>query len=386
MQSKVIWIIAGEPSGDRYGALLAQALKKKMPSLCLSGMGGQQMREAGVDLLVDSSDLAVVGLVEVLRHYPRFRRVFRHLLDQADQDKPDLVVLIDYPGFNLRLAKQLHRRGVRVVYYVSPQVWAWGKRRIPKIARIVDRMLVIFPFEARTYAKTSLPTVFVGHPLVDIFHTETPPERDPELVLLLPGSRVGEVNRLLPSLLAAAKLLHSRCNGLRFLILAPNKRIAALDQSLLEQSELPADFPVRIEQGKNEPYMRRAIAGIAASGTVTVEAAILGLPLVVAYRVNPLTYIIGRMLVKLPFVTMVNLVAGRMVFEEFLQHRVQAPPLAEALARILPDGERRADVEQGMQDAVTALGGGGNAIEKAANEVLFCLNSSASTPDNKDCN
>jgi len=364
-----IWILAGEASGDTYGARLAEEVRRQAPAVALRGMGGPAMRTAGVELLVDSSRLGVIGLVEVLRHLRTFLRIFKELVARAAAERPAAVVLIDYPGFNLRFARQMKELGIPVVYYVSPQVWAWGRGRIPEIARLVRRMLVLFPFEVEVYRGTGLDVRFVGHPLIEIMDArrEAGLVREPNTVLLLPGSRYGEISRLLTPMLETVRWLRARRPELRFVLATPNEGIAARCRARLAAA---GETAVMVDVGRTQHWMQRAGTGLAASGTVTVEAAILGLPLVVVYRVNPVTYRLGRWLVKIPFFTMVNLVAGKRVYEEFLQGEVQAARLGPALVAILPGGPRRAEVTAGMAEAVTALGGGGHASAEAARLIL----------------
>lgn len=369
-----IWILAGEPSGDRYGAELAEALLRREPSLCVRGMGAKNMRDAGVELLVDTSDLAVVGFVEALRHLPRFLSAFRGLVRQAKRERPDAVVLIDNPGFNLRLAKKLHKLGIPVLYYVCPQVWAWGKRRIPKMARTIDRLLTIFPFEPDIFADTALDVRFVGHPLVDILAEYQAAEavRDPATILLLPGSRASEIESLLPDFLRAADLLHARHRSLRFVVCVPPGHSAelAINIAARHRADTVPPAPVDVEPGNALHWMQRAAAGLAASGTVTLEAAIMGLPLVTSYRLNPMTYQWVKRLVKLPYFTIVNLVAEQPVFAEYLQDDVQPQKLADGLEQILPGGPRRTATLTGMAEAVKRLGPGCNVAEKVAESVL----------------
>lgn len=377
-----LWIIAGESSGDLYGARLAAALQALEPSVQLRGMGGEAMAAAGVDLMVDSSHLAVVGFVEVFRHAPEFFRVFYGLVRQAEQERPDAVILIDYPGFNVRLAKRLHRLGIRVVYYVSPQVWAWGKRRIPKLARTVDRMLVIFPFETSVYEGTGLDVKFVGHPLLEILQErrQSDNRRDPNTVLLLPGSRSNEVKTLFPVMIRTAARLRRRHPDLHFVAAAPSPAVAELLRAQLRTASATGDGnpDIEVREGETLDWMQRAAAGLAASGTVTVEAAILGLPLTVAYRLNPLTHLVARLLVRIPYFTMVNLVAGRKVFEEFLQKEVRAENLAPALEAILPGGARHDEVKAGIADALHALGEESTVGENTARAVLEAVRRPAS--------
>lgn len=368
-----VWIFAGESSGDLYGARLAEALRRRCPALQLQGMGGPEMARAGVEILVDSSELGVVGLVEVLKMYTTFRRIFRDLVARAEAERPAAVVLIDYPGFNLRFAKQMKRRGIPVIYYISPQVWAWGKRRLPQMAACLRRMLVIFPFEVELYEKAGLPSEFVGHPLLELLRPwrENPPPRDENLVLLLPGSRFSEVDRLLGPLLATAAELARRRPGLRFVVPTPRERVRERVLAIIrEQRASLGGLAVDVACGDTPDWMARASAGIAASGTVTVQAAMLGLPLVVVYRVNPLSYCMLRRLVKIPHFTMVNLVGGKLIYEEFLQGDVAPQVLVPALERILPGGARRAEVEAGMKLAVALLGEDRAASDTAAAAIL----------------
>jgi lipid-A-disaccharide synthase len=373
-----IWIVAGEKSGDLYGARLARSLQEIDSTVVIRGMGGHEMSAAGVDLMVDSTDLAVMGLVEVLKHLKTFRAVFASLLARAKAERPDAVVLIDYPGFNLRFAKQLKRLGIKVVYYISPQVWAWGKRRIPKIASWVDKMLAIYPFEPAVYAETDLDVEFVGHPLVEILadYRGRPEGRERDTVLLLPGSRQNEIKSLLPVMLQTAAKLQGERPGLRFVLATPPGSVSDKVRAMLEelQKDMPAPAKVELVEGQTHAWMARATAGIAASGTVTMEAAIMGLPLVVAYRLNPLTYLMARMLVRLPYFTITNLVANRLVFAEYLQGQVTPENLSRALKEILPGGRRCREVQAGMEATVKALGAETAVCQRAAAAVWKVAN------------
>ncbi len=376
-----IWILAGESSGDLYGARLARELRHLLGErVTIAGMGSTQMREAGVEILVDSTELGVVGVIEILGQFGTFLRIFFGLWRRARRERPDVVIPIDYPGFNLRFARVMHWADIPVCWYISPQVWAWGGWRIPKLARYCRKMLVIFPFEVETYAATGLDVECVGHPLVDLIRerTDRAIRRDPRLVLLLPGSRFNEIGRLFRPMLEAARLLHQAAPELRFVVAAPREKIAShLRQDLASWQASPenaATPPIEIVCGETGLWMQRAGTGLAASGTVTVECAIAGLPLVVVYRLNPLTYRLGRLLVKLPFFTMVNLIAGREVFREFLQQDVNGDNLARHVAEILPDGPRRAEAEAGMAEVRERLAAsGGNASRRAAEAVVGLL-------------
>ena len=371
--AETIWIIAGEESGDGYGARLARELQQQRPAVVLRGMGGRAMAAAGVEILIDSTELGVVGLVEVLGQLRTLLRALRYLTRRAAEERPAVVVLIDYPGFNLRLARRLHGLGIRVVYYVSPQVWAWKRGRRHQMAACCRRLLCIFPFEPAVFADTGLDTRFIGHPLLESLAEVRDPaaRRDHSLVLLLPGSRRGEVERLLPHLLRTAAALKRRQPHLRFLMPLPRESVAQMARACMRRLPAAGLPEVQVETGRTHYWMQRATAGLAASGTVTMEAAILGLPLVSVYRLSWLTYALARLVVRgVRFFTIVNLIAGREVFEEFLQGEVCVDRLLPAVEAILPGGARRAEVLAGMAEAVAALGSAGGVSAQAAAQVL----------------
>ena len=374
---KKIWIISGEESGDIYGANLARELRAvadaRGEELKLSGMGGKRMIAAGVDVMVDATELGVIGVFEISMLIFTFIRIYFQLVRAAKRERPDAVVLIDYPGMNLCLAKALHKIGIPVVWYVSPQIWVWNKRRKPVLARVCTRMLVIFPFEVEVYADTALRTEFVGHPLIDIVKARTDPGigRAADTVLLLPGSRRMEIDRLLPTMLASAVELKARHPELKFHLSAPREKIAALCRKRIEKFRRrhPDAVDVELSVGDTGYWLQRAICGIAASGTVTVESAISGLPLVVGYRLHSFTLLLAAGLVKLyrGFFAMPNIIAGREIFQEFLQWHFAPKNVVPAVEAILPGGSRRAEVEAGMDEVRQALSArSGNAARQAA--------------------
>ena len=374
---KNIWIISGESSGDIYGADLARELRRIAAAngedLVLSGMGGARMIDAGVDVIVDSTELGVMGVFEVSKLIFTFIRIYFQLLEAAKRERPDVVVLIDYPGFNLRFAKALHRLKIPVVWYVSPQVWVWNKRRKPILAKVCSKMMVIFPFEVEVYADTKLDTEFVGHPLIDIVKARTDPaiKRDGDTVLLLPGSRKMEIERLLPPILESVAELGKKHPELKFHLAAPRDKIAAMCRTMLEKfrRRRPGMPEVEISVGDTGYWLQRAGSGIASSGTVTVEAAIAGLPLVIGYKLNFFTLLLASVLVKLyrGFFTMTNIIANREVYQEFLQWSFAPKNIVPALEAILPGGSRRAEVEAGMTEVREALSArSGNAAHQAA--------------------
>ncbi|MBQ6473002.1 MAG: lipid-A-disaccharide synthase [Victivallales bacterium] len=372
-----IWIIAGEASGDSYGAELARQLRIRQPEVSLQGMGSSLMRQAGVELFTDSTELGVVGFWEVLKSIPFFCRLLKETVRRAEQERPDVAVLIDYPGYNLRLAQRLHRLGIRVVWYISPQVWAWKKGRIPKLAACVDRMLCIFPFEPAVYDGSGLDSRFVGHPLLEILAPwrERVCTRDEKQVVLLPGSRSSEIQRMLPVFLQSAAQMHALRPDLHFAMPLARQSSLAQVQAMMPNLDLPDGFlnALDISVGDARDKMVSSIAGLAASGTVTVEAALLGLPVVVAYRLNWLTWQIASCLIKIPHVSIANLVTNRVVFEEFLQYRAIPENLAPATLALLPGGARRQEALEGMRACENALQGGagqGGVSKEVARQTL----------------
>ncbi len=375
---KKVWILAGEESGDIYGGKLAKELSNLDPDLIIQGMGGRVMKSSNVDILVDSSELGVVGLVEVLKNFPEFLRIFNYLAKKAINDRPDAVILIDYPGFNLRFANKIKNRGIKIIYYISPQVWAWGSRRIPKMAKLINKMLVIFPFEKEIFEQADLPTVFVGHPLVTIIEEKIDPsiKRESDLILLLPGSRSSEINRILEPMVLAANQLHQQNNSFKFVISVPRPAIESRVNQLLEQlnEKIDRTLSITVDHGKTEFWMQKAAVGIAASGTVTVQSAIMGLPLIVIYRVNPITYWLGKKLINVDYITMVNIIAKAEVFQEYVQDDADSENITTAIKKILPGGERRDYVIEEMQRVVNKLKGLTDASKNAAIAIINELN------------
>jgi len=364
-----ILVSCGEPSGDLYGAELVRCLQERLPDLQGFGLGGDRLEAQGVRLLAHVRDLAVVGLLEVLSHLRDLRAIFRRVLAQVDRERPDVAVLVDYPDFNLRLARALRRRGVPVVYYVSPQVWAWRRGRVRAIRESVAQMIVIFPFEEPLYREAGVPVTFVGHPLVDLAQ----PARDRAAFLssqgldatrpvlaVLPGSRRQEVAHNLPPIAGALRLLRQRRGDLQIaLAVAPS-----LDPGLFDE-EL-AGLPVARVAGHTHAILGAASAGIVASGTATVEAALMDLPMVVVYRVSRLTYALGRPFVKVPHYAMANLLAGREVVKELIQGDFQPEAVTTEVLALLEDPGRREPVRRGLAEIRARLGPPGASTRAAA--------------------
>jgi lipid-A-disaccharide synthase len=370
-----VLISAGDASGELHAAALAEELRRRAPDVRLFGLGGPAMEKAGVELVVPQHELAVGGLVEVLMDLPRIVSAWRRMNRALVERRPDLVILVDSPDFNLPFAKRAKRRGVPVLYYVSPQVWAWRQGRVRRIAARVDRLAVIFPFEPEVYAGTGLPVDFVGHPLLDRLTPLAARERadvrralslaaDRPLVLLLPGSRRNEVRRTLPLQLAAARALHARDPRVAFAIaVAPSIEREAIDGAIAAET-LPALLDLTVIEGRTHEAIRAADVALAKPGTVTLEVALLGTPLVVTTRVNPFTAWLIRRLVHVSSYTMPNLIAGRAVVPEFLQEEAEPDRIAEALSRLLSGPDREAQL-QALGELPEALGGGGAARRAA---------------------
>ncbi|MCP3978801.1 MAG: lipid-A-disaccharide synthase [bacterium] len=369
-----IMLTAGEASGDRLGAGLARAILRARPDAELFGMGGRRMADAGVRLTHDYSSVAVNGIVEVLRHLSDLRAVMGGLERELIEQAPDLLVPIDAPDFNLRLAARAKRAAVPVVYFVSPQVWAWRKGRVRVIRRRVRRMLVLFPFETGIYEEAGVPVTFVGHPLAESPETEPSPARmreraglDPgrRVVALLPGSRRVEVERIGPILAAAAELLAAGRPDLQFLVpVAPGLEIDWV-RARMGDTEVGLTF----HAGDFPEILHSCAAGAVAAGTASLEAAVTRMPLVVVYRMSPLSYGIGRALVRLPHYSLPNLVAGREVVRELIQGDCTPERIAAEVGGLLDEPERAAAMARELDGIRSGLGAGG-VYERAAEAVL----------------
>jgi lipid-A-disaccharide synthase len=362
-----VFFIAGERSGDCHGADLVRELTRLRPGFTASGLGGPAMAEASGGRIEDwVEEAGVVGLWEVLKKYGYFRRRFEGALGAIARLRPAAVVFIDYPGFNLRLAKALARRRdpAARVYFISPQVWAWNRRRIPGMARALDLMLCIFPFEPALYGASGLRAEFVGHPLVDQLGAAPAAARQDSLVGLFPGSRAREVEKHFPLMLEAARELQRDRGGLRFVASAASDQLAGEMRALRDTAGWgERDLPV--ETGNAKDLMRSAAVGAVASGTATLEAACCSMPYCLVYRVAWPTYLVGKMLVEVDYLGIVNILAGRGVVREFVQGDATPHAVASELAALLTPGGRRDEVLRGMGEAVGMLGSGGTAANAA---------------------
>jgi lipid-A-disaccharide synthase len=348
-----ILISAGEASGEMYGAQLIEVLRRHGPSLQFFGAGGERMRAAGCDIIVDARDLAVVGITEILSHLPKILGLYRKLIRAADEKHPAMAVVIDSPAFNWRVARQMRRRGIPVVYYVCPQFWAWRQGRVKLLRRYVDKALVIFPFEEKFYRDRGVDATFVGHPLADVpapaitreaYAVSNHIDAAKLWITLMPGSRRKEVRMNLPTILDAAAHLG---NGYEFLLPVARTLDASFLKDLVKtppgHTQQAASFPRDIHLVPEAlPALFHSRAAIIASGTATVEAALMGTPFVMVYRVSPLTYALGKPRVKVPYFAMVNLIAEQEVVPELVQHKFTVENIVTELRKIIPEGEPRA--------------------------------------------
>jgi len=360
-----------------YGAQLIEALRRREPAFEFFGVGGERMRAAGCDTVVDAKALAVVGITEIVSHLREIYGLFDRLIAEADRRQPDLAIVIDSPAFNWRVARQMHKRGIPVVYYVCPQFWAWRQGRVKLLRKYVTKALVIFPFEEKFYRDRGVDATFVGHPLADVPH---PPiarrdfaaqhKLDPEKhwITLMPGSRVKEVRMNLPAMLEAARKL-----GREFEFLLPVAPM--LDRGFL-QAQIGKNAITLVTEAL--PALSHSRAGIIASGTATVEAAVMSTPFVMVYRVSPLTYMLGMPRVKVPYFAMVNLIAGEEIVPELVQHRFNAKNVVARLKQIIPDGPSRKQMLEGLARVKASLRAtdGANAprpADRAAEAILGLL-------------
>lgn len=365
-----IMIVAGEASGDMHAAHLIEEIKKINPAVTFSGLGGPAMKDQGVEIYEDLTRLAVVGFVEVFKHYGEIRRMFYLFLNKVRAVKPAAVILVDYPGFNLRLAKKLKKLNVKVIYYISPQVWAWKENRVETIRRYTDQMLVLFKFEEEFYAKHNLKVAFVGHPLIDLVEAQTgpvPPEPISNQVTigLLPGSRHKEIKSLLPVMLDAAAILQERVSGLRFLLF----KAPTISEHRLEEYVHNVSLPITLVRENIYQGIAQCNFCLVASGTATLEVAILNKPMVIIYKTSLLTWLIAKALIKIPYIGLVNIVAGKKIVPECIQHDANGRSIAAQILRMVNDPQKQDRMKEELEKVRLSLGSGG-AGRRAAEEVL----------------
>jgi lipid-A-disaccharide synthase len=374
-----IMIITGEVSGDLIGASLIRELKSSKPDLFLTGIGGDKMKSEGMNLIYHSDQMAFLGFVEVVKHLPFIRRVQKKLIGEIIKEKINCVVLIDYPGFNLSIAKKIKPLGVKIVYYVSPQIWAWAKGRVKKVRRLIDKMLVVFPFEVDFYKKENVNVEYVGHPLVERinqykflsreeFFSKCNLDRQKEILLVMPGSRRQEVKTIFPEVIKAADKLAKKFN--LQVVVARSKNI---DEKHFEQEVRSLNYTV-VESYAYE-LLKYSKFGIIKSGTSTLEAGFFALPMIVVYKTSPFTYLIGKQLVKLDRIGMVNILLNEMVVPELIQNEANSANIYDTASKILSDNQIYDNIKQRLGRIKENLGSEG-ASKRAAKSILEVLNES----------
>ncbi len=377
MNDKHIVVIVGEASGDAHAARMIVELKQLAPNIKVSGIGGDNMRAAGVNIDVDFSELAVMGLIEVLKRYRQIKKIFNNTVAKLKADPPDLLVLVDYPGFNLKLAKQAKKLGIPVLYYISPKVWAWRAGRVKTIKRVVNHMAVLFPFEVPIYEAAGVPVSCVGHPLVDavkktlsLEHAKIKLGLDPEhrVLGLFPGSRRSEVEALLPIMIKAAERVHLHHYDVSVVLPLASGLDPEIVKPILKRSKLT----IKVVASDFYELTSACDAIVAASGTVTLEIALLAIPHFITYRVSPMSYRILSRLVRIPYVGLCNIVTGKPLITEILQDDVTAERLEHELSQMLTRPDGKAIAEDIRQQVLTALGPSGGA-RNAAKQIITML-------------
>lgn len=375
--TKSVLIIAGEASGDLHGAALIRELKKLDSELNFYGIGGNKMKSSGIDLIYHSDRMSFLGFVEVVKHLPFISKVQKELLEEVRLRNTKSAILIDYPGFNISIAKKLKKLGVEIYYYISPQVWAWGKGRVKKIKKLVRKMFVVFPFEENFYKEKGVEAEFVGHPLIrelneynfltknDLIN-KFGLESDKEILLLLPGSRKHEVTDIFPEMYRASKMISAKFNFQIVVACA-----SSVDESLLKEVVKENDY--KIVSGYTYDLMKYSKFGIIKSGTSTLEAGLLNLPMIIVYKASALTYFIGRTLVKLDNIGIVNILLGKTLLPELIQNDVNAEKIFSEAEKILTDDEKYNSIKSELNKLFEILGNK-NSAENAAQQIYKLMN------------
>ncbi|MGA2780641.1 MAG: lipid-A-disaccharide synthase [Smithella sp.] len=369
-KNKTIMIVAGEASGDMHGANLVREMLKINPALNFYGIGGNKLREERVELLANASDMAVVGLTEVISKLGSILKIMKMMKRSLDDRRPDLVILIDYPDFNIPLAKAAKKRGIKVFYYISPQVWAWRKGRIGQIKKTVNKMAVILPFEVDTYGREGFVVNYVGHPLLDMVKLNYSKQESRKkfglaenkiTVGILPGSRLSEVEKLMPELLQASEILAQRMPDIQFILPLAD----TLEEKII--TEIISRFTVKVQVIAGHTYDVISCADLAlvASGTATLETALLGIPMIIVYKISLLSYIIGRLIVDVKNIGLVNIVAGKTIVPELIQSNASSKRIAEEALAILTNGEKKQEIIKELEAIRAKLGEPGAAIRAA---------------------
>jgi len=386
-------IVAGEASGDMHAAGLVDAIRSFNPLVTFSGLGGELMQKNGVELYANLTRHAVVGFWEAFKHLSFFKQNFDLILEKITETRALAVILVDYPGFNLRLAREIKRRGIKtkIIYYISPQVWAWKESRVELIKKIVDKMLVILPFEKEFYAHRGMDVEFVGHPLLDQVKATKAPEavlsslglleKSRDTIALLPGSRQKEIERLLPAMLAAARILFKDNSLLQFILI----KAPTVDQGLIERHLGTIPFPLKVVGQDRYNALNAVEFCVVASGTATLETAILGKPMVIVYKTSLLTWSLAKGLIRLPSIGLVNVIAGKKIVPECIQFEATAQKVASQIQSLYADQAKIQTIKEELKKVKAALGSPG-ASRRAAQVVLEVIQRKVGTaptfPDN----
>jgi len=386
-EMKKILIIAGEASGDLHGANLVREIRQQDSLIAFFGVGSKRMEEAGVRLLADASQISVVGATEVLTHLRPICRVFSMLKRFLAEERPDLLILIDFPDFNIMLGKRAKKIGIPILYYISPQVWAWRKSRIIKIADLVKAMIVVFPFEVELYKKAGVDVRFVGHPLTDVVqsgynqveakaHFGLDPAK--RTIAMLPGSRRKEISTLLPGMLGAADILNRRFQDLQYILPVA----ATLSPDFIRSFINKSPVPVTLTDGRVYDVLRASDVALVASGTATLETGLMAVPMVIVYRISALSYFIGSLLIDVEHIGLVNIVAGKRVVAELVQHEATPRNMADALTVLLTDKDYYQNVRTQLGGIRAQLGEKGASARVAGVVLEFIRNGSRSSHGN----
>lgn len=365
-----IMILAGEPSGDIHGGHLCRELKNISPGIQLFGMGGPKMEEAGFEVVHRIGDTGVVGFWEVYKELGKYWKIFKKMVAVMEERRPDAVILIDYPGFNIRFARKAHQLGIKVYYYISPQLWAWGQWRIKKIRRYVDKMLVIFPFEKEFYNSHGIEAEFIGHPLIGTLNLDLSKEEcqkhlgitSSPVIGLLPGSRRGEIEKILPILIETAKILQEKIPEAKFILPIASIELRPLIEDQLKQTSVK----IRTREGSGKEIIVASDLLILASGTVTLEASVYLTPMIIVYKISFFSWLMGKILIKIPFIGLVNIVRGQKIIPEFIQYQAQPEAVAQAGLEILTQPKIRERMIGELKIVRDKLGRPGAATRAAA--------------------
>jgi len=365
-----IMILAGEPSGDIHGGHLCRELKNISPGIQLFGMGGPKMEEAGFEVVHRIGDTGVVGFWEVYKELGKYWKIFKKMVAVMEERRPDAVILIDYPGFNIRFARKAHQLGIKVYYYISPQLWAWGQWRIKKIRRYVDKMLVIFPFEKEFYNSHGIEAEFIGHPLIGTLNLDLSKEEcqkhlgitSSPVIGLLPGSRRGEIKKILPILIETAKILQEKIPEAKFILPIASIELRPLIEDQLKQTSVK----IRTREGSGKEIIVASDLLILASGTVTLEASVYLTPMIIVYKISFFSWLMGKILIKIPFIGLVNIVRGQKIIPEFIQYQARPEAVAQAGLEILTQPEIRKRMIGELKIVRDKLGRPGAATRAAA--------------------